>query len=102
MTLTQLVYNVGQYRLRQRLKAEETTLPDQLGKQIQNPTLRWIFQIMEEIGLVRFYNESLSHIVKEVVTNINAVRKEIIYLFGKTAAKIYGLIPKVCAGGLGM
>jgi transposase len=102
MTLTLLVYNVGQYRLRQQLKTEETTLPDQLGKQIQNPTLRWIFQIMEGIGLVYFYNESLTHIVREVITNINAVRKKIIYLFGTTAAEIYGLIPKTCPGGVGM
>jgi transposase len=99
MTLTLLVYNVGQYRLRQQLKAEETTLPDQLGKQVQNPTLRWIFQIMEGIGLVYFYDESLSTIVREIITNINAVRKKIIYLFGKTAVKIYGLIPKTCAEG---
>jgi transposase len=102
MTLTLLVYNVGQYRLRQQLKAEKTTLPNQLGKQIQNPTLRWIFQVMEGIGLVHFYNESFSSIVREVITNINAVRKKIIYLFGETAARIYGLIPKNCAGSLGM
>ena len=102
MTLTLLVYNVGQYRLRQQLKEENTTLPNQLGKQIQNPTLRWIFQLMEGIGLVHFYNESLSSIVREVITNINAVRKKIIYLFGETAATIYGLIPKNCAGNLEM
>ena len=102
MTLTLLVYNVGQYRLRQQLKTEETTLPDQLGKQVQSPTLRWIFQLMEGIGLVHFYNEPLTHIIREVITNINAVRKKIIYLFGATAAKIYGLIPKTCAEGVGM
>jgi transposase len=102
MTLTLLVYNVGQYRLRQSLKTEETTLPNQLGKQVQNPTLRWIFQIMEGIGLVQFYNGSLSQIVREVITNINAVRKKIIFLFGATAVKIYGLIPKTCAEGLGI
>jgi transposase len=102
MTLTLLVYNVGQYQLRQRLKAEKTSLPNQLGKQIQNPTLRWIFQFMEGIGLVRFYNESLSQVIREVISNINAIRKKIIYLFGSTAAKIYGLIPKTCTEGLGM
>ena len=58
--------------------------------------------MMEGIGLVHVYNESLSKIVREVVTNVNAIRKKIIYLFGATAAKIYGLIPKTCAGGLGM
>ncbi len=102
MTLTLLVYNVGQYRLRQQLKKEKSTLPNQLGKQTQAPTLRWIFQIMEGIGLVHFYNESFSEIVREVMTNINTLRKKIIYLFGETAIKIYGLIPKSCAETLGM
>jgi transposase len=102
MTLTLLVYNVGQYQLRERLKKEETTLPDQLGKQVQNPTLRWIFQIMEGVGLVRFYDETLSQVVREVITNMNALRKKIIGLFGRTAAKLYGLIPKNLAEGLGM
>ena len=100
MTLTLLVYNVGQYRLRQHLKASKTTLPNQLGKQIQNPTLRWIFQIMEGIGVVHFFEES--SIVRTVITNINAVRKKIVYLFGESAAKIYGLIPKNCAETFGM
>jgi transposase len=94
MTLTLLVYNVGQYRLRQQLKKEKDTLPNQLGKQTQSPTLRWIFQIMEGVGLVHFYNESFTEIAREVITNINALRKKIIYLFGEAAAKIYGLIPK--------
>jgi transposase len=94
MTLTLLVYNVGQYRLRQQLKANKTTLPNQLGKQVQNPTLRWIFQIMEGIGLVHFYDGS--SLVRTVITNIHAVRKKIICLFGETAAKIYGIIPKNC------
>ena len=100
MTLTLLVYNVGQYRLRQQLKADKTTLPNQLGKQVQNPTLRWIFQIMEGIGLVHFYDGS--SLVRAVITNVNALRKKIIYLFGETAAKIYGLIPKNCPGTSGM
>jgi len=102
MTLTLLVYNVGQYRLRQQLKMQKTTVPNQLGKRVQNPTLRWIFQIMEGIGTVHFYDESLSRVIKEVVTNINAIRKKIIYLFGETAVKIYGLIPKTQMEGLGM
>lgn len=102
MTLTLLVYNVGQYRLREQLKTEKTTLPNQLGKEVKNPTLRWIFQIMEGIDLVRFYNESLLHAVREVISNINAIRKKAICLFGETAMQIYGLIPKKCLKGVGM
>jgi transposase len=102
MTVTLLVYNVGQYWLREKLKKEETTLPNQLGKQIQNPTLRWIFQIMEGIGVVRFYDETLSHIVQELITTLTELRKKIISLFGRAAVKLYGLIPKNLAKGVEM
>ena len=100
--LTLLVYNVGQYWLRKRLEMEKTTLPNQLRKAVQNPTLRWIFQIMEGISIVRFYDKALLEVVREVISNINELRKKIIYLFGEAAARIYGLIPKTCAEGLEM
>jgi transposase len=102
MTLTLLVYNVGQYSLREKLKKEETALPNQLEKQIQNPTLRWIFQIMEGIGVVQFYDKTLSQIVQEIITNLNELRRKIINLFGETAMKLYGLIPKKLAEGVEM
>ncbi len=102
MTLCLLVYNVGQYRFRESLKAQNITLPNQLGKEISNPTLKWVFQIMEGVGVVYFYNESLSHTIREVITNLNDLRKKIIWLFGKNAAWIYGIIHENQAVGLGM
>lgn len=102
MTLTLLVYNVGQYWLREKLKREKKTLPNQLGKQIQNPTLRWIFQIMEGISIVRFYDKTLSQVIQELIANLNELRKKIINLFGRTAEKLYGLIPKNLSEGVEM
>lgn len=102
MTLTLLVYNVGQYCLREKLKREKKTLPNQLGKQIQNPTLRWIFQIMEGISIVRFYDKTLSQVNQELIANLNELRKKIINLFGRTAEKLYGLIPKNLSEGVEM
>jgi transposase len=95
MTLCLMIYNVGQYRLRHKLQEEDDTLPNQLGKEVKNPTLRWIFQIMEGIVLVRFY-DSLKASVKELVTNVDRLRKKIICLFGETARRIYGLIQRNC------
>lgn len=92
MTLCLMVYNVGQYRLREELKAQNSTLPNQLGKEVTNPTLRWVFQIMEGINVVYFYNESISYTIREVIANLNDLRKKIIWLFGRTAAWIYGII----------
>lgn len=91
MTLCLLVYNVAQYKLRSALKKESQTLPNQLGKKIQNPTMRWIFQMMEGICLVIFYDGETKQPTKELVSNISEDRLKIIRLFGGSACKIYGL-----------
>lgn len=92
MTLCLMVYNIGQYRLRNKLVERKETLPNQLGKEVKNPTLRWIFQIMEGIGIVRLCGE----IKREILTNLTQLRKKIITLFGETAMWMYGLIQKNC------
>jgi transposase len=102
MTLCLLVYNVGQYKLRKRLKENNITLPNQLGKEVFNPTLKWIFQIMEGIDVVYFYNESLSLTTREVITNLSKLRRKIIWLFGKNAAWIYELYYEDEASCLGI
>ena len=91
MTLCLMIYNVAQYRLRQTLKGGNETLPNQLKKPIQNPTLRWIFQMMEGIGVVQFFKKSISQPVKELISNLNDLRKKIIRLFGLTACQIYAI-----------
>ena len=102
MTLCLMVYNIAQYRLREALKTENATLPNQLGKPIQNPTLRWIFQIMEGISLVQFYEKHIEKPLKEVIMNLNVLRKKIIQFFGETACLLYGLIGKNPVRSLGM
>ena len=91
MTLCLLVYNLAQYKLRSKLKEERETLPNQIGKKIDNPTMRWIFQLMENIAIVRFYDAS-NVLIKECITNLNELRKKIISLMGQTAAQMYGLV----------
>lgn len=101
MTLCLLVYNVTQYRLREALKTQKETLPNQLNKPIQNPTLRWIFQLMEGISIVTLPDTMES--TQEFVTNLTEVRQKIIRLFGKTAGWMYGIIiPQNSADTLGM
>ena len=93
MTLCLLVYNVAQHKLRSRLKETGATLPNQLDKQVQNPTLRWIFQIMEGLGMVRI-QERPEDPPREFITNMSAVRKKIIQLFGPTACRMHGVNPE--------
>lgn len=101
MTLCLMVYNIAQHRLREALKKGEETLPNQLNKPIQNPTMRWIFQLMEGIGVIQFYDEAEKKI-KRLVTNLSQLRKKIIRLFGDTACTLYGLNQKSNVEILGM
>jgi transposase len=96
MTLCLMVYNIAQYKLREALKKEGETIPNQLRKQVQNPTMRWIFQLMEGIGIIQFYDKAKKE-VKRLVTNLNQLRKKIIRIFGDTACILYGLNQKSCA-----
>jgi transposase len=91
MTLTLMVYNVAQHKLREALKIQNETLPNQLNKPIQNPTMRWIFQLFEGVSIVQFYEQNILKPVRSVISNLNAVRLKIIRLFGNTACRLYGI-----------
>lgn len=88
MTLCLFVYAIAQHRLRQKLLATNETLPNQLGKFIQTPTLRWIFQLMEGVALVRIMDNA-NTCLQIIVANLDHLRKKIIRLFGKCACEIY-------------
>ncbi len=52
MTLALMVYSLGQRQLRLALQQASATLPDQKGKPIARPTLRWILQCFLTVHLV--------------------------------------------------
>jgi transposase len=91
MTLCLMVYNVGQHRIRSALRKVNDTLPNQINKPIQNPTLKWIFQMMEGISIVSFFEPHIAEPVRKVITGLNQLRIKIIKLFGPSAQKIYGV-----------
>jgi transposase len=91
MTLCLMVYNVAEHRMRKRLATNEETLPNQKGKAISKPTLRWVFQLMEGISIVNLQGDGDSGESRRIIANINDVRRKIIYLFGPSACEIYGL-----------
>ncbi len=49
MALCLLVYSLGQRQLRIPLKTQKATIKNQLNKQTESPTLRWIFQCFQDI-----------------------------------------------------
>ena len=90
MTLSLLVYNFAQHKLRQALKEEKTTIPNQLGKAIQTPTLKWVFQIMEGVGIVQIYDNDQT-LISAMVTNLDDLRIKIIRLLGTRTCEMYGI-----------
>lgn len=92
MTLCLMIYNIGQYRLRSILVETNETLPNQLNKPVQNPTLRWVFQIMEGIGVIQFYEQGIRDPVRQMITNLSDLRTKIIRLFGGNVQRIYGFV----------
>ena len=59
MGLCLLVYTLAQRELRKALSASKSTIKNQLGKAINNPTMRLIFQRFQSIHLVT-YNDEIS------------------------------------------
>lgn len=90
MTLCLMVYNVAQHWLRERLEEKGETLPNQVKKPIQNPTMRWIFRLMQGISRVRIFNSDGS-LIKVIITNLSELKRKIIHFFGDYAIKIYGM-----------
>lgn len=86
MLLSLLVYGIAERRMRAALKEQEETLPNQIKKEVQNPTLRWVFQLLHGIHYVKIYTKKQVYYVIEGVTDL---KYKILRLFGKSVANIY-------------
>jgi transposase len=58
MGLCLLVYTLAQREIRAALKSLNYTVKNQLGKAINNPTMRWIFQCFQSVHLVNFQQKT--------------------------------------------
>jgi transposase len=90
MTLSLMVYNIAERRMRNELNKQEETIPNQIGKPTATPTLRWVFQIFEGINYVK---RVVDNKIECIVDGVTSLHKKIIRLFGKTVCGIYQLIP---------
>lgn len=84
MGLCLLVYNLGQRQLRQALQQTDQTLPNQLGKATQCPTLRWVFQCFMAVHYVVLNG------IQQIV-NLTDERRRILQFFGSTCRQYYFL-----------
>lgn len=88
MTLALLIYSIAQRRLHKALKELQETLPNQIRQETAKPTLRWIFQLLEGIDLVKICIEKTSQVV---ISGITPLRRRILGYFGNSVRKIYEL-----------
>ena len=83
-----MVYNFAQYNMRKCMEEQGDVLPNQVGKPINNPTMKWIAELMNMIAVVTIITDDKRH---RIVTNVKKVHQRIIVYFGKHALDIYGL-----------
>ncbi len=86
MGLALLVYALAEHKLRQRLQKTGETLPNQVGKPTQRPTLRRIFQMFEGIDVLVMHGP---HGVERRVLNLTELHKRILRLLGPHVQKCY-------------
>ena len=86
MVLNLMVCSVVKWKLRERLKDTGETIPNQVKKQTQKPTLKWAFMLMREITEVKM--EVGSKVVTQIA-NMDRVKGKIIMFMGKNCEKYY-------------
>jgi transposase len=83
MSLCLTVYAAIQHQARQALKDQETTLPNQIGKEVQNPTGRWLFAMLAGIHLLYLPGSPTP-----LVLNLTPLHNRILALFPE-ACQVY-------------
>lgn len=88
MLLSLLVYGIAERRMRACLAERQETLPNQIKKEIEKPTLRWIFQLLYGINALEI---SIGDQKQQVIEGLTPLRQKILRLFGKSVTDIYQL-----------
>ena len=88
MVLSLLIYSFAERRLRERLKETGLTVPDQLNKPTQRPTMRWVFEMF--IGVILSVVVDRGRIIK-IIVNLSALQTTILRFMGKDCENYYGL-----------
>ena len=87
MGLSLLVYALAEHQLRRALHDQHQTIPNQLGKPTQRPTMRRVFQMFEGIDLLIIM--IAGQIVGRQVLNLQPVHEQILSLLGTSVKNIY-------------
>ena len=86
MVLCLLVYSVLEWKLRKRLREEKKTVRNQVKKQVQNPTMKWVFYMFLSIAVIQLMVEGKRH---TAITNMTRELEQIVRLLGPDYEKYY-------------
>ena len=90
MTLSLLVYSALEHKIRKELEEQNKTFPNQLGKPVQNPTTRWVFENFHEIQIV-----FIEELKKQVIANLLERNVFILDLLGQPYWQYYRVEKKM-------
>ena len=79
-----LVYALAERKLREELKRNGESIPNQVGKPTQNPTMRRVFQMFEGIDILEVKGGRRK---RRMVVNLRPVHRKIIRLMGRRRCK---------------
>jgi transposase len=88
MVLSLLIYSFSEWKLREKLKETGETVPNQLNKPTQKPTMRWVFEIF--MGVIQSVVVDRGKIVK-VIVHLSESQIIILRLLGRECENYYGL-----------
>ena len=84
--LSLLIYSALEIELRNALKKSQETLPNQVKKEVQNPTMKWIFALL--VGIHCLYVENQK---QPILLNIKDIQQKIIKYLSPNIRKYYNL-----------
>ncbi|MEA3373624.1 MAG: IS1634 family transposase [Campylobacterota bacterium] len=84
MTLCLMVYAGLEYTIRKELKEQDKSFPNQLGKPVQNPTTRWVFECFMEIQMVM-----IAQLNQSIIANLKDRNTMLLDLLGEHYWQFY-------------
>lgn len=86
MCLCLLIYCLAEWKLRKTMAEVGAKLPNQLGKQISNPTMRWIFFQFQGLNLEYRQGQDYAQLI-----GLTDLHRKILQLLGGAVSSYYGV-----------
>jgi transposase len=87
MVLCLLVYRLAEHRLRQQLATTGQTIPSQVNKPTDRPTMRWVFQCFEGVDLLHIRHGPGPEMA--LVLRLQPVHHQVLALLGSGYEEFY-------------